>query len=63
VQRYFPNAGKQVLLLSTDEEIDADLHRLLAPAIARDYLLEHDDDRGATTIRDGYWWTQERRPA
>lgn len=63
VQRYFPNAGQQVLLLSTDEEIDADLRRLLAPAIARDYLLEHDDDRGATTIREGYWWTPERRPA
>lgn len=59
VDRYFPAASTQVLLLSTDEEIDANLYRRLLPHTARAYLLEHDDPTGVTTIRPGFWWDQE----
>lgn len=62
VERYFPEAAEQVLLLSTDEEFDKELHALLEPKIARSYLLEHDEETQTTAIADGYWW-QDERPA
>lgn len=57
-ERYFPNASHQVLLLSTDEEIDEELLQVLGPAIGRTYELRHDDERGATTVVDGYFWNE-----
>jgi DNA sulfur modification protein DndD len=57
VERYFPHAGRQVLLLSTDEEIDEYLLARLKPAIAHTYTLVHDDTTFTTTVEPGYWWT------
>ena len=59
VERYFPKASDQVLLLSTDEEIDEGLLPQLSTAIAASYLLEHDAEHDETIIRPGYWWTNE----
>ncbi|GGL03263.1 hypothetical protein Sme01_18950 [Sphaerisporangium melleum] len=56
VERYFPQAGQQVLLLSTDEEIDEYLLSRLKPAVAQTYTLVHDDQTFTTTIEHGYWW-------
>lgn len=57
VDRYFPNAGRQVLLLSTDEEIDENLLSRLKPSLAHTYTLVHDDTSFTTTVETGYWWT------
>ncbi len=57
VDRYFPHAGRQVLLLSTDEEIDEDLFDRLQSSIAHTYMLVHDDTTFTTTVESGYWWT------
>ena len=59
VKRYFPQASDQVLLLSTDEEIDEGLLPELSHSIAASYLLEHDADQDLTVITPGYWWTTE----
>lgn len=59
VDRYFPQASRQVLLLSTDEEIDEGLLRRLAPSISRAYVLSHDDTEHVTQIETGYWWPLE----
>lgn len=56
VDRYFPNASHQVILLSTDEEIDSHLVERLRPSIDRMYKLVHDDRSGATSIQPGYFW-------
>jgi DNA sulfur modification protein DndD len=56
VDRYFPVASHQVLLLSTDEEIDKQLLARLKPSIAHTYTLVHDDTEFTTTIEPGYWW-------
>ncbi len=53
VERYFPHAAGQVLLLSTDEEVDADLYAVLEPFVGRAYRLHHDELRG-TRIEEGY---------
>ncbi len=55
VERYFPFASHQVLLLSTDEEITGDYLKKLKPWIGRRYQLEFDDDTGSTQVLDGYF--------
>ncbi|MEO3781742.1 DNA sulfur modification protein DndD [Actinocorallia sp. B10E7] len=57
VDRYFPHASDQVLLLSTDEEIDEYLLSKLKPSIAHTYMLVHDDKTFTTSVEPGYWWT------
>ncbi|MFD3796187.1 DNA sulfur modification protein DndD [Streptomyces californicus] len=56
VDRYFPNASDQVLLLSTDEEIDENLLGRLKKTVARAYTLVHDDTTFTTSVVEGYWW-------
>ncbi|MEU6254335.1 DNA sulfur modification protein DndD [Streptomyces sp. NPDC047043] len=58
VDRYFPEAGRQVLLLSTDEEIDEKLLGRLKPYLSHTYTLVHDDKTFTTTVEPGYWWTE-----
>jgi DNA sulfur modification protein DndD len=59
VERYFPFASHQVLLLSTDEEIAGDYLERLSPWIGRIYALEFDDAAGATRISEGYFPKKE----
>ena len=58
VKRYFPEASHQVLILSTDTEIDEKAVKQLRKdgAIARSYLLSHDPQHQQTTITPGYFW-------
>ena len=55
IERYFPNASHQVLLLSTDEEIIGSYYNDLKPFITRTYLLEHNEEMGQTTLKQGYF--------
>lgn len=56
VERYFPHASHQVVLLSTDKEIDGAYYEKLQPHIGRSYLLKYDDSAGSTRIDYGYFW-------
>ncbi|AFY88153.1 DNA sulfur modification protein DndD [Chroococcidiopsis thermalis] len=58
VERYFPSASHQVILLSTDTEIgEKEVHTLRQnEAIAREYLLKYDPTERQTTIEPGYFW-------
>lgn len=55
IERYFPNASHQVLLLSTDEEIVGPYYKGLMPFITRTYLLEHNEEVGQTNLKQGYF--------
>jgi DNA sulfur modification protein DndD len=58
VERYFPSASHQVILLSTDTEIGKKEVEALREneAIAREYLLKYDSSSRQTTIQPGYFW-------
>lgn len=58
VERYFPGASHQVILLSTDTEIgENEVEQLRSrSAIAREYLLKYDPSQRQTTIEPGYFW-------
>lgn len=54
VDRYFPAASHQVILLSTDEEIQGRLLRRLEPSVSHSYRLDYDPAQGRTVLRPGY---------
>lgn len=56
VDRYFPHASHQVVLLSTDTEINGEAWRKLAPRVGHSYSLEFDPTATATTVHAGYFW-------
>lgn len=55
IDRYFPFASHQVVLLATDSEMTAEYHRALSRFITREYLLVHDPVRRCTDITDGFF--------
>jgi DNA sulfur modification protein DndD len=59
VERYFPHASHQVIVLSTDTEIDCGYFQLLQPHIARAYHLSYDEQTRATQPEEGYFWDAE----
>jgi DNA sulfur modification protein DndD len=56
VNNYFPNAGEQVVILSTDTEIDNNYYRSLKPRLSGAASLEFDPRQELTTFRQGYFW-------
>lgn len=56
IDRYFPNASHQVIILSTDTEVDETAYEKLLPNIDHSYRLEYDDVNKCTTVVDGYFW-------
>jgi len=56
VNNYFPNAGEQVVILSTDTEIDSDYFRSLKPRLSGSARLEFDQRQELTTFQQGYFW-------
>jgi DNA sulfur modification protein DndD len=55
IERYFPYASHQVLLLSTDEEIVGSYYSALKPYTSRTFLLSHNRETGQTDIKQGYF--------
>ena len=58
LERYFPSASHQVILLSTDTEIGENEVKNLRQndAIAIEYLLKYDGAQRQTTVQKGYFW-------
>jgi DNA sulfur modification protein DndD len=56
VQKYYPSAGPQVIILSTDTEVDKEYYQLLIPSVERTFLLDYDPIQGRTKIVPGYFW-------
>ena len=54
LSRYFPHASHQVILLSTDSEINDKGLEALSPSIAKAFHLQFDPEHGQTTIEEGY---------
>ena len=56
VNRYFPHASHQVIILSTDTEVERSYFEQLEPSIARAYHLRYDDISKRTVVEEGYFW-------
>jgi DNA sulfur modification protein DndD len=62
VERYFPSASHQVILLSTDTEIGKQEYEQLQhqDAIAHQYQLQYDEETGETRVKDGYFFDKNQ---
>ncbi|WP_068110647.1 DNA sulfur modification protein DndD [Tropicimonas marinistellae] len=58
-ERYFPCAGEQVILLSTDEEIDRRLYQKLSPHITRSFTITYDGEGKGSQVEPGYAFAGE----
>ncbi|RWQ46780.1 DNA sulfur modification protein DndD [Mesorhizobium sp.] len=58
VKRYFPAASHQVILLSTDTEVDDRLMGELGSSVSHAYRLDYDQAGGRTTALYGYFADQ-----
>lgn len=56
VQNYFPNASHQVIILSTDTEIDKGYQSSLSKHISHTIMLDYSGSEGASNIKNGYFW-------
>ena len=62
VERYLPSASHQVLVLSTDTEVDEAAFAALEPAVSHAYRLRYDHAEHVTTAEVGYFWSRESDP-
>jgi DNA sulfur modification protein DndD len=60
VERYLPAASHQVIVLSTDTEVDQVYFAALRPFIAASYRLEYDMEQRNTSVEPGYFFEGER---
>ncbi|MCX2982876.1 DNA sulfur modification protein DndD [Halieaceae bacterium IMCC14734] len=56
VKNYFPTASHQVLILSTDTEIDEDFYSELSPEISHAFSVDYDSKAGCSEFNEGYFW-------
>lgn len=55
-EKFFPNISKQVVILSTDEEINKEYYKIIHPYVAKEYLLTNDESINKTTIENKYFF-------
>lgn len=58
VMDFFQHAGEQMIIFSTDTEIDLEYFRTLQPYIARAYHLDYSKKDRVTSISPGYFWAE-----
>jgi len=57
IEEYFPEASHQVVLLSTDTEIDKKLYNQIKGRLSNEYLLEFSDKTKSSSVNQGYFWS------
>jgi len=56
VKSYFPNASKQVIILSTDTEIGDEWYEITKPYVAKSFLLDFDSETETTKILENRYF-------
>lgn len=55
-EKFFPNISKQVIILSTDEEVNEEYYEIIKPFVAKEYLLINDENQNRTSIENHYFF-------
>ena len=56
VESYFPRASHQVIVLSTDTEVDQRFYDGLRPSVSHAFHLKFDQAERSTAAEEGYFW-------
>jgi len=59
VEIFFPSASHQVVIFSTDAEIDEKYYAQLKPFISKSYLMKYDSGSGSAKVEEGFFWEQK----
>ena len=59
VETFFPSASHQVVIFSTDAEIDEKYYAKLKPFISKSYLMKYSSDSGSAKVEEGFFWEQK----
>ena len=54
INTYFPNAGEQTIILSTDSEINSTYYDLMKENVGDEFTLKYDEKTKSTSIERGY---------
>lgn len=52
---YLPNISKQVIILSTNKEIEGELYNVIRPYVCDEYLLLYNTESRKTEVKNGYF--------
>ena len=55
-EKFFPSISKQVIILSTDEEINEEYYKILKPYISKEYILINDENQNKTSVENHYFF-------
>jgi len=55
-EKFFPNISEQVIILSTDEEINEEYYKIVKPYVSKEYLLKNDENENRTSIENHYFF-------
>ena len=55
-EKFFPNISDQVIILSTDEEINDEYYMIIKPHISKEYLLINDENENRTSVENHYFF-------
>jgi DNA sulfur modification protein DndD len=61
VNNFFPVIGEQVIILSTDTEVDEQFYKDLNPFVKTAYEIKYKDGNNSSTVTEGYFWNQENQ--
>lgn len=56
INKFIPYASHQMILFSTNAEIDKELFKVLKPYISRSYSLDYDNEEKQTFVKERYFW-------
>jgi len=59
IEIFFPSASHQVVIFSTDAEIDEKYYAQLKPFISKSYLMKYDSGSGSAKVEEGFFWEQK----
>ena len=63
VEEYFPNASHQVVLLSTDTEVDEAFFNNLNPVISHAFEIVYNESTCSAELQEGYFWRAKVKAA
>lgn len=55
IERYFPFASDQTIILSTDSEINSEYYQIIKPFVSDEFTLVYDETEKRTYIKNGYF--------
>ncbi|WDE13492.1 DNA sulfur modification protein DndD [Thalassomonas haliotis] len=63
ITHYFPEAAEQVIILSTDTEVDEQFYTIMSKNISHAFEIEFDQETKCSTLSEGYFWAEKVKEA